>query len=287
MNEHCYLCGNTGHRVVFVEDGVALHRCASCGHVYSSFDQVQHYDGYWDAGVSEVDLRFWDDAHRAVHHDFLDHHLPARPGRMVDVGCGLGHFVAAARARRPDWDTSGYELSAPAVAWAHAELGLEGFVHEGRLEDSGIEPGSVDVVTMWDVIEHLSRPQPLLAAVRELLKPDGTLFVQTPNVPVQLAKAWATAVKDRGVIPGKHYLALRDHVNQFSRASLGRLAHETGFAPPRFEVLPPIAAVGGQERPLGTTVKRAYGTATALLWRGSGRRVMANPTLFAFLTPAN
>jgi SAM-dependent methyltransferase len=253
--------------------------------MYSSYEQAEHYDGYWDDGVSDDDLRFWDDAHRGVHHEFLDHHLPPGPGNLVDVGCGLGHFVAATLRRRPEWNADGYELSTAAVEWSHRELGMAGHVHNGRVEDGGIAPGSVDVITMWDVIEHLSNPQPLLRSLRELLRPGGTLFVQTPNVRVQLAKAWLTAAKDRGVVPGKHYLALRDHVNQFSRPSLGQLARETGFAEPRYEVLRPIEAVGGQERPLATAVKRGYGAATKVAWKASMGRVMVNPTLFAFLTP--
>ena len=284
MNENCYLCGSSEHRVVFVEGEVSLRRCDACHHMYSSYEQAEHYDGYWEEGVTDADLRFWDDAHRAVHHEFLDRHLPAGPGNLVDVGCGLGFFVAAARARRPDWRATGYELSTAAVDWSHDQLGLVDVVHAGRVEEAGIAPGSIDYITMWDVIEHLSNPQPLLRSLRDLLRPGGVLFVQTPNVRVQLVKAWLTAARDRGVVPDKQYLALRDHVNQFSRPSLAQLARDTGFAEPRYEVLPPIEAVGGKDRPLATAVKRGYGTATKVAWRASAGRLMVNPTLFAFLT---
>ena len=164
-------------------------------------------------------------------------------------------------------------------------LGLAGSVHQGLVEDAGIEPGSVDVITMWDVVEHLTRPQPLLRDLRRLLKPDGVLFLQTPSVAFQLPKAWLTVALDRGIVPGKHYLAARDHVNQFSRRSLGRLAADCGYQAPTYEVLKPILAVGGQRHRVGELAKLCVYRATRGLFAATGGRVLANPTLFAFLRP--
>ncbi|HEX2576653.1 MAG TPA: class I SAM-dependent methyltransferase [Aquihabitans sp.] len=284
LNTACYLCGATDGSEVFVEDGVALRRCDRCRHVYSTWEQDEHYAGYWDHGVDEADLSFWDDAHRPIHEQFIDRFVPAPTGRLVDVGCGLGFFVAAMARHRPGWRADGYELAEAPVAWAHAH-GLAGSVHQGLVEEAGIEPGSVDVITMWDVVEHLTRPQPLLEALRSLLTPDGFLFLQTPSWPFQYAKARATVALDRGVVPGKHYLAAKDHVNQFSRASLTRLAVDCGFQPPTFEVLLPILAVGGQRTRVGELAKLGVYHGTRALWQASRGRVMANPTLFAFLRP--
>ena len=115
--------------------------------------------------------------------------MPAEPGFLLDVGCGLGFFLRTIQRARPSWTIHGYEMSGAAVQWAHDHNRLEGVVRKGRVEDAAIEPGSVDIITMWDVIEHLPKPQPLLVHLRRLLKPGGFLFIQTPNWPLQYVTA--------------------------------------------------------------------------------------------------
>ncbi|MCU1498324.1 MAG: SAM-dependent methyltransferase [Acidimicrobiales bacterium] len=283
-NTTCHLCGSEDGKVVFVDQGVPLRRCAACRHVYSGWSQPEHYDGYWDHGVTEADVDFWDAAHRAVFEEFV-HDLPAT-GRLVDIGCGLGYFVRTMGEHRPGWQVDGYELAPGAVRWAHDELGLHDHVHLGRVEDAGIEPGSVDVVTLWDVIEHLPRPQPLLEHLRTLVGPAGYVFVQTPSWPFQIARArTAAALVPRGRDDRNHLYA-KDHVNQFSRHSLTRLALDCGFREPTFEVLKPVLAIDGSRSGVAVQAKLGLYQATRALWQASGRRLMANPTLFAKLRPA-
>lgn len=283
MNASCYLCGSDRARTAFVEDGVPLRRCLACAHVYSGWPQDQHYDGYWKNGVSGADLDFWDGAHRLVYEDFVRRFLPASPGTLVDVGCGLGFFLGTVRRHRPGWSLRGYELSEFAVGWAQEHNDLRGIVQRCPVEESDLPPGSVDVVTMWDVIEHLPRPQALLRRLAGLLKPGGFVFVQTPNWPVQYARARTTVLLDRGVVPGKRYLYAKDHVNQFSRRSLTRLAVETGFCPPTFDVLPPVLTVGGRQTAPRKLAKVGLYRTSQLVWQATGGRVLVNPTLFAFL----
>ena len=284
MNDACYLCGSSRSRDVFVEDGVPIRRCLACRHVYSAWDQDEHYDGYWDNGITNGDVAFWDDAHRPVYEQFLRRFVPAEPGTLVDIGCGLGFFLLTVRRARPSWALHGYELSGLAVEWAREHNGLDEVVHHGGVEDAAIEPGSVDVITMWDVIEHLPRPQGLLAHLRRLLKPDGFLFLQTPNWSFQYLQARAMVTIDRGTIPGKLYLAAKDHVNQFSRQSLTNLALDTGFTP-RFEVLKPVMAVSGKASRVGVMTKVGVYHASRAVWRGSAGKILLNPSLFAFLRP--
>ena len=283
MNATCYLCGSDRAATAFVEDGVPLRRCLSCDHVYSSWPQDENYDGYWKDGVCEEDLAFWDVAHRGVHREFIRRFLTARRGTLVDVGCGLGFFLGMVKEQRPDWDIRGYERSDFAVQWAHEHNNLRGTVQRCSVEMSDLQPGSVDVVTMWDVVEHLPRPQALLAHLAILLKPDGFLFLQTPNWPVQYARARVTVILDGRVIPGKRYLEVKDHVNQFSRKSLTRLAALTGFTPPTFEILSPVVTVGGRHTRPRELAKTGLYRVSQALWRASDGRVLVNPTLFAFL----
>ena len=99
---------------------------------------------------------------------------PAALGRrLVDAGAGRGRFVAAARAA--GFDAVGVEPSLRAV---DPSLGL---IPTG-IEDAGLAAGSVDVVTLWHVLEHLEDPAGALAAIRDWLVPGGLLLVGVPNL---------------------------------------------------------------------------------------------------------
>jgi 2-polyprenyl-3-methyl-5-hydroxy-6-metoxy-1,4-benzoquinol methylase len=283
---HCRMCAAPEYKDVFAEGGVLVRRCLACRHVYSSYEQDERYDGYWDEiGAEEIDPVYWDHAHRRIYAQFTDRHLePERPGRIVDVGAGLGYFVDHVRRHRPGWEVSGYELSPRAVEHAHTVLGLGDAVHQGAVEDADLAPGSVDIITLWDVLEHLPEPLPLLRHLRSLLRPGGFVFVQTPSANFQLTRAWTEViVRDRGVIPGRQYLAPADHVNLYTRATLRRLVEQAGFAPPVFDVMRPIAAVEGSTHATAVRAKEALYHVTRGVFAATGGRALLNPTLFARL----
>ena len=97
--------------------------------------------------------------------------LLAAPGsRLLDAGAGRGRFVAAARAA--GYDAVGIEPHAPANAG----------VRSASIEDAEIAPASLDVVTLWHVLEHLEDPAPALARIRTWLAPGGGLLVGVPNL---------------------------------------------------------------------------------------------------------
>jgi 2-polyprenyl-3-methyl-5-hydroxy-6-metoxy-1,4-benzoquinol methylase len=81
--------------------------------------------------------------------------LPAMPGRLLDVGAATGFFVE--QAREVGWDAVGVEPSEWAAAYARNELGVE--VRTGTLEAMRFPDGTFDVVTLWEVIEHLPDPR--------------------------------------------------------------------------------------------------------------------------------
>jgi len=94
--------------------------------------------------------------------------------RLLDVGCATGFFLDAARSR--GWTVRGLEVSDFASNYARRELELP-------VETASIvsPPGlpHFDVVTLWDTIEHLDRPDLALANIRGLLGPRGVLVFST------------------------------------------------------------------------------------------------------------
>jgi SAM-dependent methyltransferase len=103
----------------------------------------------------------------------------ARTGRVLDVGCGTGEFLRFVAGAAPSSARFGIEPDAGRAAAARAaDPGAE--IVAGPLPDAlASVPGDLDLVTLWDVFEHLPDPAGALAALAGRLAPGGVLFVQT------------------------------------------------------------------------------------------------------------
>lgn len=100
-----------------------------------------------------------------------------KSNKLLDVGCGNGRFMAWARTA--GWSCSGTEVDTKSAAIALTR----GFdVHIGELAELVAKPERFDVVTVSHVIEHVHNPLALLMTVRQLLKPAGILWLETPNI---------------------------------------------------------------------------------------------------------
>jgi 2-polyprenyl-3-methyl-5-hydroxy-6-metoxy-1,4-benzoquinol methylase len=144
--------------------------------------------------------------------------------RILDVGCSRGQFVQAAAAL--GFDAEGVE-PAPRIAAAARASGLK--IHQGLLEEQRFAGGSFDVLTLFEVIEHLREPRRLLEECRRVLGPGGVLVVSTGNT----ASWTAAAMKSRW----DYFHIAKDagHVSFFNPASLRRLASNCGFAVERID----------------------------------------------------
>ena len=99
------------------------------------------------------------------------------PGRLLDVGCGTGLFLAVARRR--GWEPFGIDESPEAMSYARNHFGLDVWV--GEFADFAKDGRSFDVVTGWDIIAHARRPLELLRAICRSLTPGGIVGLSTPN----------------------------------------------------------------------------------------------------------
>lgn len=144
---------------------------------------------------------------------------PGREASLLDIGASIGIFVE--QARRVGWEAEGVEPSAWAAEYARKTLGQP--VRTGRLEDQGLPPGRHDVITMWEVIEHLPDPALVLDEIHRLLKPGGILALSTPDagslVTRLLGHRW----------PG--WKKVPEHLFFFDRRTLRTLLRRTGFDP--------------------------------------------------------
>ena len=100
-----------------------------------------------------------------------------KTGRVLDIGCGTGLFLAVARRR--GWEPFGIDDCAEATTHARDHFGLD--VWAGDFEEFAEGRRSFDLITAWDIIEHARKPIHLLRAMHRSLTADGILGISTPN----------------------------------------------------------------------------------------------------------
>ena len=192
--ETCPICQKAEFRnMLVVEDRTVSHesfaivQCAACsfqftnprpneaeiGKYYESEAYVSHNSGAAGLINQAYKVARFFTMRRKVG---LLNKLAPRRGKLLDYGCGTGHFLAAAKAAH--WQVAGLEPNARARAEASQRLGQP--IGEERM--SSFEPGSFDAITLWHVLEHVHTLNETLAQLVALLKPDGVLVIAVPNV---------------------------------------------------------------------------------------------------------
>jgi 2-polyprenyl-6-hydroxyphenyl methylase/3-demethylubiquinone-9 3-methyltransferase len=104
--------------------------------------------------------------------------LPRNGARVLDIGCGGGLFLS--KLTGPGVTVTGVELSDSRAAYAARKYGLEIIKRPIEADYWSRHLGAFDVVTMWDVIEHVNYPRSTLLAATAVLKPGGLMFIDTP-----------------------------------------------------------------------------------------------------------
>jgi SAM-dependent methyltransferase len=137
-------------------------------------------------------------------------------GRILDVGCATGLFLH--EMALAGWQADGVEPMASAADYARQRFGLP--VFEGMIEDAPYPPASFDVVTFWDVLEHVFSPAHTLHRTAALLRPGGLLAINAPNWD-SYERAWF----------GRYWIGLDPprHLYVFTRATLTALLEQSGF----------------------------------------------------------
>lgn len=136
--------------------------------------------------------------------------------RVLDIGCAGGAFPYAAR--ELGFDPVGVEPSRWMADYARRTYGLD--VRNGILERGLFPPGSFDMVTLWDVIEHVPQPHEVLTIAFDLLKPGGLLLVNYPDTGSAAAR----------LLGWKWPFWLSVHLFYYTRATMARQLSRAGFS---------------------------------------------------------
>jgi SAM-dependent methyltransferase len=192
--------------------------CPGCGHIASG--AVMERFGRYECFACDCGLHFWNprempDARwyervyggRNVkllplepgHKYFLTDATAPRGGKLLDVGCGTGNFLAAAR--NAGYDVSGTELDRDAARFAKDQVGLPHIFPLAILEFVQQHPDKTfDVVTFFEVLEHQAAPAAFLERVRRCVRSRGYIALSVPN-----RERWLTA-PDVLDYPPNHFL---------------------------------------------------------------------------------
>jgi 2-polyprenyl-3-methyl-5-hydroxy-6-metoxy-1,4-benzoquinol methylase len=139
------------------------------------------------------------------------------PGRLLDFGCGWGFFLAVAKDR--GWEPYGLEPLPGHSVYARAKFGIP--VVTNTLREDTFPEGFFDIITAFQVFEHLPNPSTELTKIRHFLKPGGLVLIEVPNI-----ETWGVRLL------GKHHRHFtQDHLYFFSPSTLDALVRSRGFRP--------------------------------------------------------
>lgn len=226
----CALCGAAGGRVRYRYEDYQIISCEGCGLWRAcprlSAEELERYyeqEYYSEQRAREGQYEAWQAANRAVWRRSAQlvveqarrAGLVAERIRLLDVGCGQGFFMQ--ECAQLGMQVRGIEPSAHAVLYARQTLGLD--VRAGVPEM--LEAGErYNVITMWEVLEHVPQPLETLRRLHGHLEQVGMLWVAVPNV---------NALQRR--IHGGQYFNLlnKSHLTHFDRTTLRQMLLRAGF----------------------------------------------------------
>ena len=204
-----------------------LHSCSSCRTLFldpmPDNDEIAGFypsDYWWNASSSGALKRLESIYRKIALRDHVSFITKATGYRAIpdilDIGCGTGTLLGLLKRR--GFRVRGVDFSSEAAKIAEAENGVD--VAVGSLEGARFPDRSFDIVTLFHVMEHVTNPRQVLAEVARVLKPDGAVVLQVPNI-----ESWQFRI-----LGARWYgLDIPRHVIDYSRNSMLKLLDDSGF----------------------------------------------------------
>ena len=189
---------------------------------------ANYYERYWDYCVKANYLYRWPSGERArIAVDYLNRRLPTG-AKVLDLGCGEGHFGVKALSARVAWNLSGIDISNKALAYAARFYDATYAVDvEDDAWPAEIEGGKFNAIVCLEALEHLFAPVEVISRLDGILAPDGVIIGSFPNF-----SFWRNRVRAiKGEFPDDHVFGVTDHLHYFTPATFKKLFIGRGFAP--------------------------------------------------------
>mgnify|MGYP002779506613 CR=1 FL=1 len=221
----CPVCGSGSREAVLTRFGLEIHRCLECTHRFLDprprFEVAErlYMDDKTASDIYTQPLQVEIDEIKYQYGlDLIEQIGPPAKKKIMDIGCGAGVFLKMAE--RNGWEQCvGIDANERYSDIYTSASGIQ-FIN-GTFErlDPSVLGNEYDVISMWSVLEHLYDMHATLEQIREMLKPEGLLFILVPNV-----ESLATRLmRERSPTFGWK------HLSHFSPRSLTRLMEEHGL----------------------------------------------------------
>ncbi len=220
---NCSLCGGANIDFFTRKKGFDIYKCSNCKLLFISPlpTSIDVYDKAYfsgaDKGFGYVDYDIDKEAMVPTFKKYFDifKNIGKKDGKLLDIGCATGFFMELAKTN--GFDVSGIEIS-DFAAKKGREKGLN--IVTGDIFTPEFPSEHFDVITMFDVIEHVPNPKETILEAKRILKKDGILVINTPDA----ESLWAR------VLGGNWQLIMPpEHINYFSPKNLGNYLKENGF----------------------------------------------------------
>ncbi len=179
VDVHCDICGSKSFDYLNKIRSLHIVRCCECEFIYTNPRLIYDYKKNKNSILERVDEyeKYYYDITKIDYLKFLKKVKPNNTNnRLLDFGSGLGHFLGLAK--EEGWDSFGFEIDSDAAKWSANNFQIEIFRNQSEVKSLY---NQFDVITLWDVIEHIENPEKVIEFCYDLLKPGGILYIKTPN----------------------------------------------------------------------------------------------------------
>lgn len=219
-HEKCLICQSTGlvHKKDYLDGDMV--QCSSCNFVFAKSiptveELIKHYEGYGrNDYLSPITIKRY--------HEILDDFEPFRKtNKLIDVGCGIGYFAEVAKER--GWEVYGTEYTDKAIEICQKK-GIK--MKQGKLNPMDYPPNYFDIITSFEVIEHINNPLEELENFKQLLRKGGGLYITTPNF--NSISRWLSG-------PEWTVVGYPEHLSYYTPRTLNTLLQKFGFKKAKVE----------------------------------------------------
>lgn len=223
-SHYCKACLASKITILFKKNNYYFKKCVKCGLIfvdplpgepevlklYNKSSKAAYYEAADQEGIlyaKKMKLGFLKDLHAINFNSWQ---------RILDIGCGGGFFLNAVREVFDE--LYGLEMSSELAEFVKKKWGID--IHIGEIQNINFSENYFDIITLYDVIEHVLHPDKLLNELHRILKPGGVVVVSTPNVNGLSTKI----MKDKSL-----FLTPPEHLYYFSPNSLTIFLEANGF----------------------------------------------------------
>jgi SAM-dependent methyltransferase len=244
----CHVCSSQNDATYIEARGYRIARCSDCGFWFvnpqPTVDELRQFYAAYDDGEQ------WRDLENRFNSGVRDAILRVkRFGSLLDVGCGSGDFLRCMKAA--GFLAFGIEPSGSGSEYARDQHGVE--IFHGMIDDylAANRDRKFDVITMLNVLEHVTDPVGTLSNLATVLAPDGILAVVVPDARfhdwVGRVRRFVGFADPYGIERPKGFLSgfkLPDHLCSFQPTTIAALLHRSEFRVVAMETAPVIMNPG-------------------------------------------